>query len=206
MPAAGVRVEYTRGAYPGHASNGQIASTRTSDGAVTRLTAFDGTLLTDTNGAFELIGLEADQWTCCALLSPQASVVTTVDLDGAELAPLELRLPEVREVRGRLLVPDGVDRARLSLQVRIDGQSPAQKLFMLGRDGPPILPPDDRFDLVVARQGDVWLNVRWIDFDTSGPELRSRSIVSQRVTVGVEPLQLEIELAPFLPTDRERDR
>jgi hypothetical protein len=201
-PAAGVRVEYTRGAHAGHgARKGRTTSTRSSDGTSIRVPASEGDVLTDAHGRFELTGLDADQWTCCALLSPYAWTSMTVQLDGEEHAPLELSLPEVGEVRGRLLVPDGVDRARLSLEVRSAEQSPAQGLFMHGRDELVISSQGDRFQITDAARGDYWITVRWLTEDPRGSNWSSRSIVRQRITVGALPQQLELDVAPHIPKD-----
>jgi hypothetical protein len=199
-PVANVRVEATRGLYPGHSRRGTISSVASREG-VTHLASFEAETKTDAEGVFELTVLDPGQWTCCAVLSPYAWVAATVDHKG-DAAPLVLTLPALGEVRGRLLVPEGVDRARLSVHLQSTERDPVRNLFMAGREERVPLPPDGQFRIVDVPHGAMRLNVRWLERDADGNlGSRSATIVRRPITIGAAPLELEIDVAEHLPKD-----
>jgi hypothetical protein len=119
---------------------------------------------------------------------------------GGDAAPLVLTMPALGEVRGRLLVPESVDRTRLSLQLQSLDRDPVRNLFMTGREKQAPLPPECQFRFVDVPHGDMRLNVRWTTRHADGGG-RTTSIVRRPITIGAEPLELEIDVAPHLPKD-----
>jgi hypothetical protein len=198
-PVANVRIEATRGPHAGHSRRGTISSVASREG-VTHLASFEAEAQSDADGAFELTDLDPGQWTCCAVFSPYAWVAATVDHRG-DGAPLLLTLPALGEVRGRLLVPEGVDCARLSVHLQSTERDPVRNLFAAGREERAPLPPDGQFRIVDVPHGDMRLNIRWIKRAADGTSISTATIVRRPITIGAEPLELEIDIAEHLPKD-----
>ncbi|MFT7679428.1 MAG: hypothetical protein ACI8QC_003430 [Planctomycetota bacterium] len=191
-PAAGITVEYTRGAYAGLA-NGGSASIGSSEGVI-RIGGIEGSLQTDEQGAFRIENLDAGPWTLRALGSPLAwATVTTKNV--AESAPVQLVLPVMGELRGVLLFQPGFDPTKLIVRAAPADLPQAERVLLNGyRPDPTTVKADGSFHVVGLPFGQVQVTVHSQRDSGNGYSSTQQIYVSRiEFELGTPPVELDLE-------------
>ncbi|MFT7679426.1 MAG: hypothetical protein ACI8QC_003428 [Planctomycetota bacterium] len=189
-PAAGVRVEYTRGAYPG-LSAGSRRTFRTSIGIV-QIGPIEGALLTDNQGRFQLKNLQFGQWTLGAVV--RGALLDQITIQHAsDAGPLRLDLPANAEVHGRLVCPPDMDAGTISVTARGTDAGTGGRAPLAVR-----VQPDGSFSLPGLWAGrNQFSFMQEVDYGRKDLTLTSLCSTSFELVPGAQTLV--IELADFMP-------
>ncbi|MFT7679427.1 MAG: hypothetical protein ACI8QC_003429 [Planctomycetota bacterium] len=191
-PAAGITVEFTRGAYAGSAL-GISTSIRTQNGTI-RIGGIEGSLQADEQGAFRIENLDAGPWTLRAIRSPLAwATLTTKNL--AESGPVQLVLPAMGELAGVLRLPTDYDTANLILRAVPADLTRGERIHVndYSLDSTKV-EADGSFRVVGLPYGEIQLTIQF--HRDNGDGSRSRQQVhSSRIEhkFGTPPVELDLK-------------